>query len=45
MKNRNLLLVTIIFSFTLFFTSCDEDFLVKSDPGAGTVDGLSRSER
>ena len=40
MKNRNLLLVTIIFSFTLFFTSCDEDFLVKSDPGAGTVDGF-----
>ena len=43
MKNRNLLLVTIIFSFTLFFTSCDEDFLVKSDPGAGTVDGFFKT--
>ena len=40
MKIKNLLLVTSIFSFTLFFTSCDEDFLVKSDPGAGTVDGF-----
>ena len=43
MKNRNLLLVTIIFSFTLFFYSCDEDFLVKSDPGAGTVYGFFKT--
>ena len=40
MKIKNLFLVTFIFSFTLFFTSCDEDFLVKSDPGSGTVDGF-----
>ena len=43
MKIKNLLLVTSIFSFTLFFSSCDEDFLVKSDPGAGTVDGFFKT--
>ena len=43
MKIKNLLLVATFFSFTLFFNSCEEDFLVKADPGAGTVDGFFKT--
>ena len=43
MKFKNLTLITIIFSFMLTFTSCEEDFLVKSDPGAATVDGFFKT--
>jgi len=43
MKIKNLTLITIIFSFMLTFTSCEEDFLVKSDPGAATVDGFFKT--
>ena len=43
MKFKNLTLITMIFSFMLTFTSCEEDFLVKSDPGAATVDGFFKT--
>jgi len=43
MKIKNLTLITMIFSFMLTFTSCEEDFLVKSDPGAATVDGFFKT--
>ena len=40
MKTKFLTITIIIFSFVMSFTSCDEDFLEKSDPGAGAVDGF-----
>jgi len=43
MKIKNLTLITMVFSFMLTFTSCEEDFLVKSDPGAATVDGFFKT--
>ena len=43
MKIKNLTLITMIFSFMLTFTSCEEDFLVKSDPGNATVDGFFKT--
>ena len=43
MKIKNLTLITIIFSFMLTFTTCEKDFLVKSDPGAATVDGFFKT--
>ena len=30
--------------FTLTLTSCDKDFLVKTDPGSGSVDGFFQGE-
>ena len=43
MKIKNLTLITIIFSFMLTFTTCEKDFLVKSDPGNATVDGFFKT--
>jgi len=43
MKIKNLTLTMIIFSFMLTFTTCEKDFLVKSDPGSATVDGFFKT--
>ena len=40
MKTKFLTITIIILSFVMSFTSCEEDFLEKSDPGAGAVDGF-----
>ena len=40
MKTKFLTITIMILSFVMSFTSCEEDFLEKSDPGAGAVDGF-----
>ena len=40
MKTKFLTITIIILSFVMSFTSCEEDFLEKSGPGAGAVDGF-----
>ncbi len=40
MKTKFFTITIIICTFLISFVSCDEDFLVKSDPGNATVDGF-----
>ena len=40
MKTKIFTITIIVLSFVVSFTSCDKDFLEKTDPGSGAVDGF-----